>query len=97
MNKKERQRIRIFTFGGGSFIEPGKSHSDSHNYASAADFVCPMGSPNLHYYALQRYYGGKEGLNEEQVIQQLAYQDALLDLDSIDPKVIEAYIQNKNQ
>src|SRR3989344_973647 len=37
-------RFRIFTFGGGSFIAAGKSHPDSHNYASAADFVCLMGS-----------------------------------------------------
>lgn len=54
-----------------------------------------MGSPNLHYYALQRYYGEKEGLTEEQVIQKLAYQDALLDLDSIDSKVIELYTQKR--
>src|SRR5207253_1946794 len=43
----EREKIRILTFGGGSFIAPNKCHPDSHNYASAIDIVCGMGTPGL--------------------------------------------------
>ena len=43
LSKKEREQLIIFTFGGGSFIAAGKSHPDSHNYASAADFRLSFG------------------------------------------------------
>lgn len=95
LNKKEREKLIIFTFGGGSFIAPGKSHPDSHNYASAADFVCRMGSPNLQYLALQRYFGVKKGRSEQEVIHQLAVYDTMLDLDSTDPKTIETYTKQQ--
>lgn len=93
----ERNQLRIFTFGGGSFIASGMSHPDSHNYASAADYVCPFGSPYLQYLALKRYYELKNGLSEQQVIHQLAYADALLDLDSIDPETIAKYTKIREQ
>lgn len=95
LNSQERTLLRIFTFGGGSYIPPGKSHPDSHNYASAADFVCRFGSPNLQCLALKRYYGLKNGLSERQVMQQLAYEDALLSLNSVDPKTIEIYTKSR--
>lgn len=97
MGKNERERLRVFTFGGGSFIAPGACHPDSHNYASAADFVCRMGSPNLQYLALQRYFGSKEGHDEKKVSLQLAVNDALFDLDSTDPKVVELYAKQRTQ
>ncbi len=95
LKPSERNKIRIFTFGGGSFIAPGKCHPDSHNYASAADLVCSLGSPNLRFLAMQIYLGNKEGKSQEQVIYQLAFQDAMLDLDSTDPKVFETYLRQR--
>lgn len=52
LSKSERQKLRIFTFGGGSFLLPDKCHPDSHNYASPADAVSLLGSPNHQYLAL---------------------------------------------
>ena len=97
LRQEERKQLRIFTFGGGSFIAPDKSHPDSHNYASAADFVCRFGSPNLQLLALERYYGNKKGLTDNQIIAQLSMGDAMLHLDSIDSKVIEAYIKQRTK
>jgi hypothetical protein len=82
LSQSERKQLRIFTFGGGSFIPPGKCHPDSHNYASAADFVCRFSSPNLQLLALERYYGYKEGLNDEKIIARLSFKDAIFHLDS---------------
>ena len=56
-----------------------------------------MGSPNLQYLALQRYFGHKEGLDEKKVIHQLAVHDALFDLDSADPKAVELYTKQRTQ
>jgi len=97
LSKKERAKLIIFTFGGGSFIAQGKCHPDSHNYASAADFVCSMGSPNTQYLALQRYFGNKEGKSDKEVIYHLAFYDAMLDLDSTDPKTMETYIKQREK
>lgn len=95
LKPSEREKIRIFTFGGGSFIAPGKCHQDSHNYASAGDLVCSLGSPNLRFLALQIYLGTKDGLNQEQVIYQLALQDVMLDLDTTDSKIMELYMRKR--
>ncbi|MGA8163992.1 MAG: hypothetical protein WB791_03085 [Waddliaceae bacterium] len=97
LKESERKQIRIFTFGGGSFIAPEKCHPDSHNYASAADPICRLGSPNLQYLALQRYYALKKGLNLGQLIKELSFQDAILHLDTINAQVIEAYIQKRSK
>jgi hypothetical protein len=95
LSQSEREQLRIFTFGGGSFIAPGTFHPDSHNYASAADFVCRFSSPNLQLLALERYYGYKEGLNDDKIIAQLALKDAMLHLDSNDLKIMEIYIKKR--
>lgn len=50
----------IFTFGGWSFIPPGVTHQESHNYASVGDLIPRIGSLNLQYLALRRYEGLKE-------------------------------------
>ena len=97
LRQEEKKQLRIFTFGGGSFLAPDKSHLDSHNYASAADFVCRFGSPNLQLLALERYYGYKKELTDNQIIAQLSMGDAMLHLDSIDTKVIEAYVKQRTQ
>ena len=91
LSQKESERLIVFTFGGGSFIAPGKAHPDSHNFASSSDPICFFASPTLRFLALQRYFGSKEGLSEQEVIRQLALADAMLDLDSIDKKTIDKY------
>lgn len=95
LNQDEKKQLRIFTFGGGSFLAPGKCHSDSHNYASAADFVCRFGSPNLQLLALERYHGHKNGLNDEEIIDQLANRDAVLHLDSTNLTMFEHYVKQR--
>ncbi len=95
LTQKEREQLIIFTFGGGSFIAPGKAHPDSHNFASSADPICRALSPNLQFLALQRYFGSKEGLNEQEVIRQLALTDAMFDLDTVDTKAIAVYTNQR--
>jgi hypothetical protein len=95
LKPSETANLRIFTFGGGSFIAEGKSHPDSHNYASVADFVCLGSSPNLQMLALKRYHARKEGLNDAQMVQQWSFHDAILQLDSIDADVIKKFAEGR--
>lgn len=95
LDHDERKKIRIFTFGGGSFLEIGSCHPDSHNYASRNDLVSSGGSPYFRSLALQRYLGMKEGLTEDALIRRWANDDALLYLDSIDPYVFENFIKQR--
>jgi hypothetical protein len=95
LNVDERKKIRIFTFGGGSFLEVNSCHSDSHNYASANDLVSSMGSPYFRSLAIHRYLGIKEGLSQEVIIQRWALDDALLYLDSIDAFVFESFMKQR--
>lgn len=95
LSPQEREQMRIFTFGGGSFIAPGKSHAESHNYVSAADFIPPLGSPTLQRMALTRYYGHKRKISQQQVIMELALEDSLLYLDSSEPSTTEAYLKQR--
>jgi len=91
LSHDERQKLRIYTFGGGSFIAPGKSHPDSHNYASAADWVCLMGSPYVRTLAMRRYLGFKEGLTQEELINRWAEEEAMLHVDSTNIEVIQSF------
>lgn len=95
LSTQEKQKIRIFTFGGWSFIPPGVTHTESHNYASVGDLIPRIGSFNLQYLALRRYEGFKEGLNQEEIIRRLAFGDAIHDLDCLDPHVLERYTQDR--
>lgn len=95
LKQTEKEKIRVFTLGGGSFIPPGEYHPDSHNYASAADPVCRVGSPDLQLLALALYTGKKEGLSQDQVFHGLAMQDAALDIDSRKPVVLQKYVQGR--
>lgn len=95
LSNQEKQKIRIFTFGGWSFIPPGVTHTESHNYASVGDLIPRIGSFNLQYLALRRYEGLKEGLNQEEIIRRLAFGDAIHDLDCLDPHVLERYTQDR--
>jgi hypothetical protein len=91
LTHQERQKIRVFTFGGGSFISPGKCHQDSHNFASAKDLICFCGSPNFRTLAMQRYIAIKEGLTHEQMLEKWAREDSMLYLDTIDVRVIQNF------
>jgi hypothetical protein len=95
LTKHERQRIRIFTFGGWSFIAPGVAHPDSHNFASVGDLISMIGSYNSQYLAIRRYEGFKEGLKEEEIIRRLAFGDAIHDLDCLNPHLLEKYTQER--
>ena len=95
LNADERQKIRIFTFGGGSFLEVDSCHPDSHNYASENDLVSSVGSPYFRSLAVHKYLGMKEGLTEEAVIKRWALDDALLYLDSVDPFVFESFMKQR--
>lgn len=85
----------MFTFGGWSFIPPGITHRESHNYTSVGDLIPRIGSFNLQYLALRRYEGLKEGLNQEEIIRRLAFGDAIHDLDCLDPHILERYTQER--
>lgn len=95
LSNQEKQKIRIFTFGGWSFIPPGVTHPDSHNYASVGDLIPRAGSFNLQYLAIRKYEGVKEGLREEEIIRHLAFGDAIHDLDCLDPHILERYTQGR--
>ena len=97
LSNDERKKIRIFTFGGWSFVAPDIAHPDSHNYASVGDLIPRIGSFNLQYLAIRRYEGFKEGLNLEQIISRLAFGDAIQALDCFDAQVVEKYAQERSK
>lgn len=95
LTKQERQKIRIFTFGGWSFIAPDAAHPDSHNYASVGDLIPRVGFYNSQYLAIRRYEGLKESLSDDEIIQRLAFGDSIQDLDCLDPYAHERYTQER--
>jgi hypothetical protein len=97
LSSDERRKIRIFTFGGWSFIASGAAHPESHNYASVGDLIPRMGSFNLQYLAIRRYEGFKVGLSIEEIILRLAFGDAIKDLDNFDTRIIEKYAQDRSK
>lgn len=78
LETSKRGRLRIFSLGGGSFISPGQSHAESHNYASAADPICRLGSSNLQLLALEKYEAQKRGLAHEALLRELAMRDGFV-------------------
>lgn len=95
LSSSEKSSLRIFTFGGGSFLASGTCHPDSHNYASAADYVSRGGSPNHQLLALERYYSRKKGLSDREIAAKLAYGDAMLHLDSTDKTLLNTFIAER--
>jgi hypothetical protein len=93
LSADERKEVRIFTFGGWSFVAPNAAHPESHNYASIGDLIPRIGSFNLQYLAIRRYEGFKGGLSHEEIIRRLAFGDALRDIDCFDARIIEKYTQ----
>lgn len=95
LNADEREKIRIFTFGGGSFLEVDSCHPESHNFASRNDLISSGGSPYFRALAVHRYLLIKEGLTQEAIIQRWALDDALLYLDVVDVRVFESFIKQR--
>lgn len=95
LSTDEKQKIRIFTFGGWSFIPPGVTHPESHNYASVGDLIPRMGSFNLQYFAIRKYEGFRGGLNPEEIVWKLAFRDAIHELSSTNPQIIETYTNER--
>jgi hypothetical protein len=78
LTSAERKKLRLFTFGGGSFIPPDTCHPDSHNFASEKDWV-PRLKPYVfqevcHYYHLYK----QKGKTDEEVIEIFAMRDSLI-------------------
>lgn len=94
LSESERPRLRLFTFGGASFIPPGKSHSESHNYISIKDRV-PQAVEEFALMALRLYQGHKAGYTVAQILEQLIGEDTALYLDSTDPHIISAFSQQR--
>lgn len=97
LSGQEKQKIRIFTFGGWSFIPSAIPHKESHNYISVADLIPRLGSPNLQYLVFRKFEGLKQGLTEEEIIKDLAFTDAIHDLDCIHPSILEKYMQGRQR
>jgi hypothetical protein len=95
LNDDERNKLRIFTFGGGSFLDVGSCHPDSHNFASRNDLISSVGSPYFRSLAVHRYLLMKEGLTQEAIIQRWALDDTLLYLDDVDDHVFESFIKRR--
>ena len=56
-----------------------------------------MGLPNLQTLALKRYHAHKAGLTDDQMIREWAFEDAILELDSIDAEVIKKFAEAKGK
>ena len=92
LTQQERQQIRIFTFGGGSFVFPGEAHSESHNYISIGDAVPRFAVENsLALLAIRQFEGKNNGLSDEQIIENLITEDIDNNLSTIDPQAILIY------
>ena len=91
LSTNERKKLRIFTFGGGSFILPEKAHEDTHNYTSKADLIPRIGSYKAAKLLLRHYEKQKQGLTEKEIIEHLIDEDVDCELETTDPKAIECF------
>ncbi len=87
----ERRKIRIFTFGGASYIHPDKAHPDSHNFVSPHDLVPRIASFDLSSILFRREAGYKKGKDDEQIISELVDEDIDYYLDTRNPDVVEVF------
>ena len=97
LTEQEKRKIRVFTFGGWSFISSDAAHPESHNYASVGDLIPRMGSFNSQYLAIKRYEGLKEGLSLEEIIHGLAFGDAIQQLDTLNPHILEKFTKDRSR
>jgi len=95
LSVSERLKIRVFTFGGWSFISPDAAHPESHNYSNVNDVIPRLGSFNNQYFALKKYEGCREELTEEEIIWRSALEDAFHDLDTLDVDTLKKYAQGR--
>ena len=97
LNESDRKRIRIFAFGGGSLIAPGKSHDKTHNYLSEADIIPRIGSIQLAQLIIRRYEKQKQGLSEEEIIDCLISADADYYLETTESKALAAFYRERKK
>jgi hypothetical protein len=55
LTPEEREQLHVFTFGGASFLAPGKAHVQSHNYVSLADPVPRLSSLQMSDFLFKLY------------------------------------------
>lgn len=91
----ERNKLRIFSFGGGSFISPGMCHSDSHNFVSPRDWVPRAGTYAFQDLALNYHYYKQKGKTLEQIIDLLVMRDLLLHSDTANPFKSNIWLQDR--
>jgi len=94
LSDEERQRLRLFTFGGGTFIQPGKAHPDSHNYISTKDRIS-QGAEVHALMALRLHQDRKAGYSIAEIIAQLVEEDMALHLESTDVGVARSFCQQR--
>lgn len=94
LSHKERQRLRLFTFGGGAFIPPGKSHCESHNYISIKDRIPQIAEVDA-LMALRLHQGRKAGYTVAQVLEQIVEEDVAVYLDLANSEDINAFSQQR--
>lgn len=93
LSSQERKKIRVFAFGGWSFISPDAAHPESHNYVSVADIIPRMGSLNLHYLIMKKYEGQQKGWTLEEIVRDIAVSNAIHHLDFSGMHTVEAYTE----
>ena len=97
LTQKERQKLRIFTFGGWAFIPPNSCRKDSHNFFSPYDVVAKGGSPNMSLLLLKIEEGKKRGLKVNDVIEAIITEDQDFYLDTLDPDTIKEFRRQRKE
>jgi len=97
LTPEERQRLRIYTFGGGTFIFPEDSHPETHNYISIGDLVPRIAaSTTLSLLAIRRHEERKQGLSDAQIIDGLISEDVENNLATTNHDTISLYRLQRN-
>lgn len=91
LSQEERRKIRIFTFGGASYIHSDKAHPDSHNFVSPHDLIPRIASFDFSSILFRREAGYKNGKNDQQIILELVDEDIDYYLDTRNPDVVEVF------
>lgn len=95
MKPGERRKLRVFTFGGGSYVLPDRSHPDSQNYASWRDLIPYAALPLFRAMITSYNYGRDEGLNDEQIKMRWVEEDVLLYLDTYNVNAINKFKKDR--
>lgn len=97
LTAQERKQIRVFTFGGWGFIEPGKAHPESHNFLSPYDIIPKAGTPGLSILLIRLQDGAKRGLSAEDVIEEMIQEDIDYYLDTKNISTIEKFRKSRKK